>query len=94
MATYRARMMDAATGGEGVYDFDALDDLFGKSPIKIINAFIDHVDRKLFPHQHIDVELNAAMKNDEHQVVTGMGKLVLEHQPPLPFLVMIAPKQD
>ena len=93
MNTYVARMMDAETGSEGRYEFEADDGLLGKSPVKVVRAFMEHVDKDLFPHQHIDYELNAAFKNKGKKVVTAMGSLVTGHDPEIPFLLMIVSKK-
>jgi len=45
MARYTARMMDAATGGEGAYDFDGPDNLLSLTPVRVVRAFMEHVDR-------------------------------------------------
>jgi hypothetical protein len=89
MATYTVRMMDADTGGEGVYSFEAPEELFAATPIRIVKAFMDHVDQDVLPHQHVDYELNAAFKNETKTVVTAMGQLILEHLPPIPFMLMV-----
>lgn len=94
MATYVARMMDSNTGSEGIYEFDGPDELFKETPVRIVRRFMEHVDKKLFPTQHVDYELNACFKNKEHAVVTAMGSLLMEHpHTELPFLMMIAPKK-
>lgn len=92
MATYQARMMDAATGGEGIYEFEDRDDLFSKTPVRIIRAFMEYIGEDLIPENYRDFELNAAVKNDAAEVVTGLGSLILIHDPPLPFAIMISPK--
>ncbi len=89
MASYTVRMMDAETGGEGVYKFEGADALFAGTPINIVKAFMDHVDKDELPHQHIEYELNAAFKNEAKTVVTAMGQLILEHLPPIPFMLMV-----
>ena len=91
MATYGVRMMDANTGGEGRYSFQGPEDLFARTPVKIIKAFMDHVDKTLLPHEHVEYEINAAFKNNEHKTVTAMGHLILEHPPAIPFMMMISP---
>lgn len=90
MARFTARMLDADTGGEGVYQFEAPDDLLARTPARVVGQFMAQVDRSLLPHEHVDYELNASMKNAEKGVVTAMGSLILERQPPIPFLLMIA----
>ena len=92
MAEYRARMIDSTTGGEGRYDFEADDDLFRHTPVRIIRKFMEHVEKNVIPENFQDYELNAAFKNDKVPVVTGLGSLALSHDPALPFAVMITPK--
>ncbi len=94
MATYRARMIDSATGAEGSYDFEAPDDLLSTTPVRIVRTFMEHVGKDLFPHQHVDYELNVALKHSGHDIVTAIGALVLEHTPTLPFMVMISSKKS
>lgn len=90
MATYTARMMSADGNGEGVYTFDADDKLMKKPADEIVQVFFDYVDQKVLK-QHVDWELNGAIKNKELNVVTAMGSLEIEEgQPSLPFLLMIA----
>jgi hypothetical protein len=90
MASYVARMMDASSGGEGTYHFEGPDDLIeGRGAARVLMHFLDDLDRREFPKQHVDYELNAAHKSQEHGVVTGMGTLLLENGGALPFLVMI-----
>ena len=85
-----ARMMDAATGGEGTYEFDAPDDLFKKPADEIVAAFFDHVETEILKHE-ADWELNGALKNKERNIVTAMGSIIPSRsEPPLPFLRMIA----
>ncbi|MEO1199090.1 MAG: hypothetical protein AAFX39_07630 [Pseudomonadota bacterium] len=90
MGRYQATMMHATTGGEGIYPFDGPDDLLTKTPVRVVRHFMELVDTKLFPEDHVEYELNAAMKNAERGVITAMGSMHLHDGPPLPFLVMIA----
>lgn len=91
MARYCASIMDADSGSEGVYEFDAEDGLMDTTPVRVVRKFMEFTDRKLITHQHIDYELNAAFKSERRRVVTAMGSLILEHEPPIPFLLMITP---
>ncbi|MCR9256216.1 MAG: hypothetical protein NXI16_08990 [Alphaproteobacteria bacterium] len=97
MMKVEATIMDAGVGeGHGAdhrYVFDAPDDLFTKSPITVIKAFMEHVDHVELPDEHVGYELYASLKNEEKQVVTGMGSLTLAHGR-IPFMVMISPKAD
>ena len=57
---------------------------------EIVAVFFDHVEEKVLKH-NVDWELNSAMKNKAHGVVTAMGDLVTDaDQASLPFLLMIA----
>ncbi|MBL28057.1 MAG: hypothetical protein CMM50_10980 [Rhodospirillaceae bacterium] len=93
MTTYRARLMDAATGGEGVYEFEDDESLIKQTPVRIIRRFMEHVGNDLIPHAFRDYELNAAFKNEHADIVTGLGSLILAHGPALPFVIMIARKR-
>lgn len=92
MAQYQATMVDAETGGHETYYFESRDDLFKDTPVRITRAFMEYVDRTLFPKQHIDYEINATFKDSEHAVVTTIGVLLFEHDGRLPFMMMITPK--
>lgn len=90
MATYYARMMDAATGGEGAYEFEGPQDLMERTADEVVEAFFTKVEAQL-PSTHIDWELNGALKNREIKVVTAMGSLIPgPNEPLLPFLLLIA----
>jgi hypothetical protein len=90
MATYTARMMSADTGGEGLYTFEADANLMKRTADEIVGVFFDHVEDEIL-QQHVDWELNSAMKSKPHGVVTAMGALFTDDdQPSMPFLLMIA----
>ena len=92
MTTYRARIMDAATGGEGSYDFEEAEELLRSSPVRVIRKFMEHIEHDLIPENYQDYELNAAFKSDDAKVVTGLGSLMLTHDPAIPFVIMISAK--
>lgn len=95
MATFTARLVDAKTGNEGSYDFDGPDDLMDRTPVGVVRHFMEFVDQTVLPSQHVDYELNAAMKNRERRIVTAMGDLHFEHgEDPAPFMLMIAAKRE
>ncbi len=94
MATFTARLLDAESGNEGTYDFEGPDNLMEQTPIRVVRHFMDFVDKTVLPAQHVDYELNAAMKNKGRKVITAMGELQFEHgDNPAPFMLMIAAKQ-
>jgi hypothetical protein len=85
MQSYRAWVIDAVTGSEGVYDFEGPDDLFDNTPISIVRTFVDYVGKNFLPGESVDYELNAALKHEHHKVVTAMGSFILERPPGIPF---------
>ncbi|MEO1700508.1 MAG: hypothetical protein AAFR71_00515 [Pseudomonadota bacterium] len=89
MANYSATVIHPRTGGEGRYEFSNSDGLMEKSPVKVIRHFMEFVDKKVLPAEHIDYELNAAMKSENGKVVTAMGMMILESGAKLPFVAMI-----
>jgi hypothetical protein len=94
MATYRARMLDGETGSDGTYDFEWQEGLMNETPVRVVRAFFERVDRAAFPTRHVDYEINAALKNRERGIVTCMGSLHFEGgAPPAPFLLMVAQTQ-
>ena len=92
MASYRAVVIHPKTGGEGRYDFDNSEGLMEKSPAKVLQRFMEFVDKKFLPAEHVDYELNAALKSENGTVVTGMGTLILDGGKRLPFVAMISEK--
>lgn len=94
--TLTATMMNARREAQGDYDFPAPADVFEKmTPVQIVKLFAEHVDRKIFPDDVIDFEINSALKNLEHRVVTAMGQMITHfgrHDGAIPFMVMIADK--
>ena len=94
MTTYRARIMDADTGGEGVYDFEHREDLFDNPTDEIIEAFFEHADRTVMSRNHVNYEINGCMKHKDRDVVVAMGQLVLDNGPPaVPFTLIIGKKE-
>lgn len=92
MATYTARMMSAESGSEGIYTFEADGNLMKLTADEIVGVFFSYVEEKVLK-QNVDWELNSAIKNKQHGVVTAMGALVTDDdQPGMPFLVMISAK--
>jgi hypothetical protein len=93
MTTFTARIMDADSGNEGRYDFEGPEDLLTKTPVRVVRHFMEYVDKSLLPAQHVDYELNAAMKNQTKTVVTALGEFHFEHGGTSPFLMMISRKR-
>lgn len=90
MTTYYARMLDAATGGEGAYEFPGPADLMDRTADEIVTTFFNYVEDEVLSH-HADWELNGVMKNRDRSVVVAMGSLIpARDEPPLPFALVIA----
>ncbi len=90
MTSYYARIMDAKSGGEASYQFNAPDDLMQRTADEIVGTFFNEVDEKILC-DHIDWELNGVMNNRDRRVVTAIGSLFpKKNEPPIPFLLMIS----
>jgi len=94
MASYIARIMDAETGGENTYHFEGPDDLLDQTPMRIVRTFFESIEKSMFPHEHLDYEINTAHKRKEHNVVLITGSYHLHSGDDLPFLMMIARAGD
>ena len=88
--TYVAAMMDAESGGNQNYTFEAADDLFGKPAHDIVSAFMTSVTAGGERPLHLSYELNSVIKKRQKQVVMATGSLVFGHGE-IPFLLMISP---
>ena len=91
--TYHATMMHGRRGGEGKYDFDAPDDRFLMTPVRIMRFFMDEV-KKQNHLSYIDYEINAAFKNKEAQTVAVVGVVSFSDSDEQPFVCMISPKDN
>jgi hypothetical protein len=90
MATFYARMLDAATNGEGAYSFEGPEDLMKRTADEIVTTFFDYVEKDVLK-THADWEINGVMKNKERRIVTAIGSLIAEkNDPPMPFLLLIS----
>jgi hypothetical protein len=92
MKTYTTRMMHGRTGAEGVHDFEGPDDLFDRSPMKIMTFFMEHATAKPFV-EHKDYEVYSALKCRDNAVVTVLGEFHYSPTSRSPFVCMIAPKE-
>ena len=90
MATYLTILIDGRTGGEGRYRFEAPDDLMTRTPVRAMRAFMESVEAREVLHGHLDYEINAAMKNPRHDVITTLGVLHLANGDEAPFIAMIS----
>jgi hypothetical protein len=94
MAKYTAWVTDPNSANEGVYTFEARDDLFEQTPMRIVRTFMEDVDQTLFPAHDIDYEINAAIKHGPHKVVTAMGSFLSSMGPGVPFTLYIAARGE
>ncbi|MCV6587389.1 MAG: hypothetical protein OIF47_17815 [Marinibacterium sp.] len=90
MTKYHAVLLHGARGGEGNYEFEGPDDLMRRSPVKVMRAFMEHLDQTA-DLGHLDYLINAAMKNSEKQVVTVLGEIDFSDTNAQPFVCMISP---
>jgi|SRR5208282_1163823 len=89
-ATYLAAIMDAETGGNQNYEFEAAPDLFNRPADDIVDAFISSLDGFGDNPAPLAYELNSAINKPELQVVMATGSLHVVHGE-IPFLLMISP---
>ena len=90
MAEYLCIVMHGETGGEGRYRFHGPDALLTETPVRVFRKFMEMIDQNVFPSQHVDYEINAAMKNNERKVITVLGQMIFDGDPPAPFMAMIS----
>jgi len=89
-ATYLAAIMDAETGGNQNYQFEAESDLFRRPADDIVDAFIHSMDGYGNNPGPLSYELNSAVKKSAQQVVMATGSLHVGSGE-IPFLLMISP---
>ena len=89
-ATYLAAIMDAETGGNQDYQFEASSDLFSRPADDIVDVFISSLDGYGDNPAPLSYELNSAIKKPEQQVVLATGSLHVDRGE-IPFLLMISP---
>jgi len=89
-ATYRAAMLDAETGSNETYRFEAAADLFTRPADDIVDTFIVHLNDAGSDARPLAYELNSAVKKTDKQVVMATGSL-LRDRGEIPFLLMISP---
>lgn len=90
MAKYLCIVMHGETGGEGRYQFDGPEDLLSETPVRVFRKFMEMIDHEVFPAQHVDHEINAALKNSQRGVITVLGQMIFRGDPPAPFMAMIS----
>lgn len=90
-AIFCAAMMDAETGGNKTYAFDANMDFMEMSANDIIDAFIKHLDSEGDYPSPMSCRIESSIKKVKHRVVLATGSLVLD-KGEIPFLLMISPQ--
>ncbi|MEM1050251.1 MAG: hypothetical protein AAGL24_29135 [Pseudomonadota bacterium] len=86
---YRVTLMHGDRGGEGKYSFEGPEDLLSSTPVRVMRRFMDSIEARN-GIGHIDYEINAAMKNKEHEIVTIIGEIQFENDNAQPFMCMIS----
>lgn len=89
-ANYRAALLDAETGANENYQFEAECGLFLMPADEIVHVFIDYLNASRNTNRPVGYELNSALKKSEKQVVLATGSLLIE-KGEIPFLLMISP---
>ena len=89
-ANYRAAMLDAETGANESYQFEAEQDLFQMPADEIIDVFIDYLNADKYTKSPVGYELNSAVKKNDKHVVMATGSLLIE-KGEIPFLLVISP---
>jgi hypothetical protein len=89
-ANYRAALLDAETGANESYQFEAESGLFRLPADEIIHVFINYLNAGKYTKSPIGYELNSAIKKNEKHVVMATGSLLIE-KGDIPFLLMISP---
>ena len=89
--TYRAAMLDAETGSNETYQFEAAADLFTRPADDIVDTFIGHLNDTGSDSHPLAYELNSAVKKTDKQVVMATGSLIRD-KGEIPFLLMISPE--
>jgi hypothetical protein len=89
-ANYCAALLDAETGANESYRFEAESDLFRMPADEIIHAFINYLNAGKYTDSPVGYELNSALKKDDKQVVMATGSLLIG-KGEIPFLLMISP---
>jgi hypothetical protein len=89
-AKCRASILDAETGSNETYQFEAAVDLFTLPADDIVNTFIASMSDGQGEAHPLPYELNFAIKKSAQQVVMATGSLIRD-KGEIPFLLMISP---
>lgn len=92
--TLIATIMSATRPTQEDYTFTVEDDdIWSKTPINIIRAFAEYVDKEVFPDEMVDFEINSSFKNQDHKCVTAIGQMIFKRGA-IPFTLMIGERED
>jgi hypothetical protein len=90
-ATYCAAWIDAETGGNETYVFEAKTNLFDMPVSDIIDIFIRHLDSEGGYPSPMSYELDSAVHKKDKKIVLATGSLILA-MGEIHFLLMISPQ--
>lgn len=89
MTTYNAALIDAETGGNENYAFDAAPGLFEMPAEDIVGCFIRHLETTDTHPTPIRYALDSAVKKKDNRFVLATGSLMLPNGE-IPFLLMVS----
>lgn len=89
MSQYSVVVMHGKRGGEGRYSFEGPGDLMSKSPVRVMQNFMESVKTQ-DEIGYLDYEIHAALKNKELGVVTVVGEFHFDKHGNQPFMCMIS----
>jgi len=89
--TYCAALLDAETGGNETYEFEAKADLFRMPARDIVDTFIKHLNNESSYPSPMSYELDSAVKKKNRRIVMATGSLIVA-KGEIPFLLMISPQ--
>lgn len=87
--TYNAALIDAETGGNENYAFDAATGLFEMPAEDIVEHFIRHLETTNTHPAPIRYALDSAVKKKDNRFVLATGSLMLA-KGEIPFLLMVS----
>ena len=89
-ANYRAALLDAESGANESYQFEAGSDLFTLPADEIIHVFVNYLNAHDYSKRQVGYELNSAIKKIDKHIVMATGSLLIG-KGEIPFLLMISP---
>jgi hypothetical protein len=89
-ANYRAALLDAESGANESYQFEAESGLFALPADEIIHVFVNYLNAHDYSKRQVGYELNSAIKKMDKHIVMATGSLLIG-KGEIPFLLMISP---